>query len=378
MFYSFIILQLLMTLKELESVLERTLARPPAPKPKPAPPTIPGRQSGNVYNVALSRLLATEKATGATLERDPRQPRRDWTYIRKGSAYLEVLVATNDLRPVGHLQFRNAFSNSTRPGSSWTTLQKGDQPRPDRPYPTLYMDKRIRSPYIAWSKKEEAKEAHLEKREEKQRQERYDKIRHLRAQKRFKQKKANSKLKKRMPKKRKAKKSKIGKDAPTPRTLRRTVSMGHVKPEPLPTAHEEEGDPLAASGFLKSGATTFATTGNTDMGPPTSIFTSISASLPPSNGGSQSVITGGIGMAKLAAAGWARGLGVNQNTPQVLMRRNAFAAPAPGAADATGLRRTKSMSVLKQAGTKQKEAITGYCECCRENYDDLFQVSLLS
>src|SRR5258706_7115915 len=100
---------------ELESVLDRVLARPTTQAPRRTP------------NLTLTHLLATEKAAGATLERDPRERRHDYTYFKKGSYFLLIEDITGEHQPIGRMEFK-----PPRPGvaAEWPVLHL-HPPMPD-------------------------------------------------------------------------------------------------------------------------------------------------------------------------------------------------------------------------------------------------------
>jgi regulatory subunit for Cdc7p protein kinase len=142
------------SITELESVLDRVLARPTTQPPRRTP------------NLTLTHLLATEKAAGATLERDPRERRHDYTYFKKGSYFLLIEDITGEHQPIGRMEF-----NPPRPGAAIE-------------WPVLHLDPRMRNPFQEYSPKTAGKERVFEKREESSRLQRVASIRELRALKR--------------------------------------------------------------------------------------------------------------------------------------------------------------------------------------------------
>ena len=142
------------SITELESVLDRVLARPTAQAPRRTP------------NLTLTHLLATEKAAGATLERDPRERRHDYTYFKKGSYFLLIEDITAEHQPIGRMEFK-----PPRPGEAVE-------------WPVLHLDPRMRNPFQAYSPKTAGKERIFAEREESNKLQRVASIRELRALKR--------------------------------------------------------------------------------------------------------------------------------------------------------------------------------------------------
>ena len=294
--YLYLFSPLTNAITELESVLDRVLARPTIQ----APP-----------NLSLTHLLATEKAAGATLERDPHERRHDYTYFKKGSNFLLIEDITAEHPPIGRMEFRPA-----RPGVAVE-------------WPVLHLDPRMRNPFQTYSPKTAGKERIFAEREEHNRLQRVASIRELRALKRRDD-------------------------------LRRTASLNNLRAAVGPEDHNanatvttnaqehpfmfgqgtDTGAERMASGYLMSGnSNALPTTATSHI----SMSTSLSRFT-----GSGTVLPGGMRHAR----------------PQVMMDRRAG-----------DMRRVKSaMNLRGQVKNVEKEKKPGYCECCRISFEDYDEV----
>lgn len=370
---------------ELESVLERTLARPakaetpslqgllslekstvvsakPAPvplfrstktqgsfnlnnavPPRKLPPPFHSNTSNtmrdrklNPASRALVGLLKTEKATNTTMERDPKCQRHDYTYFNKLSAFLIIEAVNNDHQVVGRLEFKpkstsTSLSLSIAPRAmaldsrgAFHTAHRGASGKELPEYPLLHLDHRMRSPFQPYSTRAEHKEVQLEYKERQDKADREQLVRWFRANKR----------------------------AEREHTFRRAMPMSDLRAAGAATAaHQahalDQGD--RASGFIHSTVGTGAYDSMAASGSVASFSTALTGSgYPPTTSRlSLSQSGGGDGHTKFfAAAGVVPSFGGVRNATQVVMNRGAFADS--GAAGArprtTSLTRTASMA----------------------------------
>ena len=263
--------------------------------------------------MTLTHLLATEKAAGATLERDPHERRHDYTYFKKGSCFVLVEDITAEHQPIGRMEFK-----PPRPGAA-------------AEWPVLQLDPRMRNPFQAYSPKTADKERVFAEREKSNKLRRVESIRELRALKRRDELRRTVSLN--------SLGGAIGPEDPKANT---TATTTNAQERPFVFAQgTDNGGERMASGYLVSGnSTALPTTA-------TSHF-SMSMSLP-----------------RLARSGTVLPSGMLQSRPQVMMDRRAGG----------GLRRVKSAMNLRGPMKKvEKEKKGGYCECCRISFDDYDEV----
>lgn len=285
---------------ELESVLDRVLARPTTQPPRRAP------------NLTLTHLLATEKAAGATLERDPRERRHDYTYFKKGSYFVLIEDITGEHQPIGRIEFK-----PPRPGM-------------EVEWPVLHLDPRMRNPFQAYSPKTAGKERIFAEREENNKSQRVTSIRELRALKRRDELRRTASL----------------------NNLRTTAELEGLNVNTMATATLAQGrsfmfgqetDTIGermASGYLVSGNSTALPTTETSL-----LSTSVSLS-------------------RLTGSGTVLPSGMRHAGPQVTMNRRVG-----------DLRRVKSaINLIGEVKKVEKEKKAGYCECCRISFEDYDEV----
>lgn len=288
-----------MAITELESVLDRVLARPATQAPR------------RISDLTLTHLLATEKAAGATLERDPHERRHDYTYFKKGSYFLLIEDIAAEHQPIGRMEFK-----PPRPGMAVE-------------WPVLQLDPRMRNPFQTYSPKTAHKEQIFAEREENHKLQRVAGIRELRAVKRRDE-------------------------------LRRTASLNNLRAAigledfnadtTITTTHAQEGSLVfsqrtdtggerMASGYLVSGnSTALPTTMTSHLSMSMSRFTGSGAVLPS---------------------------GMRHVGPQVTMDRRAGGLR----------RVKSAMNLRGPVKKAEKEKKAGYCECCRMSFDDYDDVS---
>ena len=291
---------LIHVITELESVLDRVLARPTTQAPRRTP------------NLTLTHLLATEKAAGATLERDPRERRHDYTYFKKGSYFLLIEDITGEHQPIGRMEFK-----PPRPGVAVE-------------WPVLHLDPRMRNPFQAYSPKTAGKERVFAEREENNKSQRVASIRELRALKRRDELRRTASLNNL-----RTAAELEGLNVSTTTTTRNAQERSFIFRQETDTI----GDRMA-SGYLVSGNSTALPTTETSL-----LSTSVSLSRLT---GSGTVLPGGMRHAR----------------PQVTMNRRVG-----------DLRRVKSAINLRGEVKKvEKEKKAGYCECCRVSFEDYDEV----
>lgn len=288
------------SITELESVLDRVLARPTTQAPRRTP------------SLTLTHLLATEKAAGATLERDPRERRHGYTYFKKGSYFLLIEDITAEHQPIGRMEFK--------------------PPRPGAPveWPVLHLDPRMRNPFQPYCPKTAGKERVFAEREENNKLQRVASIRELRA------------LKRRDELRRTASFNNL-RTAAELEDLDANTTTTTTNPQERSLIFRQEtdiGGERMASGYLVSGNSTALPTTETSH-----LSTSVSLSR---LNGLGTVLPGGLRHAR----------------PQVTMNRRAG-----------DLRRVKSaMNLREEVKNVEKEKKAGYCECCRISFDDYDEV----
>ena len=287
---------------ELESVLDRVLARPTAQAPRRTP------------NLTLTHLLATEKAAGATLERDPNERRHDYTYFKKGSYFLLIEDITAEHQPIGRMEFK-----PPRPGA-------------EVEWPVLHLDPRMRNPFQAYSPKTVSKERIVAERDENSRLQRLASIRELMAWKRC--------------------------------DLRRTASLNNLR---AAVGLEDLNTNITAATTAKAQESSFLLTQGTDAGGDRMasgyLVSGNSGTLPATTTSHFSMTTS---LSRLTGSGTVAPSWMRHAGPQVTMDRRAG-----------GLRRTKSAVNLKGPVKKiEKEKKAGYCECCRVSFEDYDEVRL--
>jgi hypothetical protein len=361
-------------------------------------------------STALAGLLATEKATHTTMERDPNSRRYDYSYFAKGAAFVIVEVVGAEFQLVGRLEYRATKAAGTRvpsveiKGSLAQNYLGGNTSGKGLPeYPILYMDPRMRSPFTSYSLKTERKERLQEIRDREDKEERQEMIKFARAAKAsFEQKATTGNLPL----------NSNGSKGNAFGTHNLPVTPGRRVTKEFPTGSTDIDH--RASGFIRSmGCDSMSTAG----GPPTtSHFTT---SMLSQSGGGGSWATNKLFGVGGFVPGFGGASGVRKAT-QVVMRRGAFADVESEAAIPTGtgthvkgmtrtntmptsatanqktvmekdvgegLRRTKSLisirkdeeDALKKEKEKEKnKKPEGYCECCKEHYEYLGEVRYYS
>ncbi|KAG8749293.1 hypothetical protein FRC14_001543 [Serendipita sp. 396] len=377
----------------------------PAGLPSAFPPGPPRR----VYSASatLAGLLATEKATNTTMERDPHSKRHDYTYFTKLAAFVCVDVIWGDYKSVGQLEYKVAkstatltlppirfpfkASNNPEYGTALTTAHK-DANTGQPSYPILVMDPRMRNPFQPYSSKLAKKEQYAECRDDEDQRDRQHVIRFARAEKRahaqFSLMEVTHQL---------TVATAMANAAAhmTPNTKRNHLEQDGGFPKPSTDLPDHR-----ASGFIRSTANgeSFASL-STATGVPTTL-SSFTTSHPFS-------FSSGTGS-------WAKNIGAGGFVPtfsgvrhatQVVMNRGAFAVDAAAtdvttesvsttartstlpSIDAAGgmersmtagmanIRRTKSLVSMKATIAEKVAAVetktAGWCECCKEHYDSL-------
>jgi hypothetical protein len=293
---------LIHTITELESVLDRILARPTTQPPR------------RTTSLTLTHLLATEKAAGTTLERDPHERRHDYTYFKKDSYFFLIEDITAEHQPIGRMEFK-----PPRPGAAVE-------------WPVLHLDRRMRNPFQAYSPKTADKERVFAEREENNKVQRVENIRELRVLKRRDELRRTASLNNL--------RAVIGLE-----DLNDNTTMATTNTEASSFIFAQRTDPggeRMASGYLASGNSTAL---------PTTTTSHLSMSM-------------SMSLSRLTGSGAVLPSGMRHAGPQVMMDRRAG-----------GLRRVKSAMNLRDPVKKvEKEKKSGYCECCRISYEDYDEV----
>jgi hypothetical protein len=363
-------------------------------------------------STTLAGLLATEKATNSTLERDPNSKRHDYTYFGRLAAWLLIEVVASEYQPVGRLEYKAAknHSETKREGSSMTLIQERDHPE----YPTLFMDPRMRCPFQPYNYKAVVKERAMETREGRDKKEKEEMIRWFRASKRARQNRLLS-LRETLPTDVDAEDLEQMDEMPMP-LLTALGAHGFVGLDGgFPRESTDIQDQMA-SGFIRSNVDSFASL-STATGVPTTEATSRrTTSLSLSQSGEI-----GSWAKHFGAGGLVPSFGGVRHAPQVVMNRTAFAADGPGNTDFNGgtenmlpaepsvrpmkrtatmnviptgpspasrhdndaiasqvhaaLRRTQSLISLRATKPKESRKPEGYCECCKEHFESYSEVS---
>ncbi|PVF94676.1 hypothetical protein CPB86DRAFT_632490 [Serendipita vermifera] len=355
----------------------------------------------NSASTTLAGLLATEKATNTTLERDPLSRRHDFTYFNKLSAFVIVEVLAGDCQTVGRLEYKPPKTGSgsgyaitsSRHGTTveaklaFNNAHRGPTGDGAPEYPILHLDPRMRSPFQPFTTRAQQKEKNAEKRDREEQEEKESLIRLLRAHRR---------------------RAQSLQDAVSLNDLKNAALNAHLlEYESLPFgATKESVDPMDhyASGFLRSAGTapSMASLSTATGVPTTATLLNTSYSLSRSGGG-------GSWTKFVGAGGVVPSFGNVRHATQVVMNKGAFAATetsgapsvsqmgapsvpqsnasnlvrasslkniaALGGADDHTLRRTKSLVTMKSqkevAPVVEEKKPEGYCECCKEHYDSL-------
>ncbi|OCB88937.1 hypothetical protein A7U60_g3892 [Sanghuangporus baumii] len=316
---------------KLDSVLQRCCVPAQAPSVSSRPPR------------SLTSLLETEKRHGMTTERDPTQKRHDFHYFAKGSFFVLVEDIRQELATIAALEYPVTRTSDGKEKGSW---------------PIPYCDPRARGPFIEYNEKEE------------RRREKQDRMEREREEQRAVE----------------AKKLKMRQLQHKHNDLRRTVSMSNLhrnlKDEtfevyPPDLVHDDHGASgfnsvvsggppsyVAASGNSVSIASTYGTTSTLGVG--SSTLNSInSAALPLSLRGrlqNQVVTSRRVNEKDLSrSASFSKpSASSTMMPPPDIPRRN------------TLLRKCKSTNTLR-LGKRDEKSKPGYCESCRQKFDDFKQ-----
>lgn len=362
----------------------------------------PPSKRPNAASASLASLLATEKATNMTLERDPNSRRHDYTYFNKLAAFLIVDSTNIDYQGVGRLEFEASKPTVTLPlklsfggpgvnenRSAFVAAHKGQNGHLD--YPILYMDHRMRCPFQPYNQRVEQKERRADARDKAYVEDRQQIIRYVRAYKRH-----NESLNRTVDLQQLVSEA-IAALSPatgeTPSKANVTAKLdGHAPASTNP-------DKDRASGFMRSTANqeSLASMASvTSLSAATGVPTTMSH---PTTGYSFSQ-SGGSWTKHVGAGGIVPNFSGVRHATQVVMNRGAFAAEAAPEApvliartktaddltvkaartggDPTSIRRTKSLATIQKTKESQpvptKEAEKkqlGLCECCKEQYESL-------
>ncbi|KIY65912.1 hypothetical protein CYLTODRAFT_399625 [Cylindrobasidium torrendii FP15055 ss-10] len=284
---------------KLKVILDRLLSDTAEPK-LPIPERKPN----------LKDLLATEKITGSTTERDPTQRRHDWTYFEPDSYY----VLVEDI----HGKQATIIAHQYTP-------KKGEK----EPWPVLYCDPRSSNPFRPFDEKEKKRMERVQQEEKSKK----DKAREKVELQRIKN---------------------VERRVSHGHDLRRAASVGNLQRR-LTEEEEEELEVVEdlgsanASGFLASGYV--AASGNS---------VSIASTHPTTSTSGSFVRQSSMNSALR-----------KQQQHEVLTSRKAM-APPPVPHDLRRTRSTNTLRprVTTKLPKRDEGAKPGYCECCREKFSD--------
>ncbi|KAJ7901697.1 Dfp1/Him1, central region-domain-containing protein, partial [Mycena olivaceomarginata] len=314
------------SMSKLHSVVDRCLDPPPTSASTTAPSTSQRERT-------LSRLLQSEKING-TSERDPTQKRHDFKYFNRGTYFMLVEDIRSELATVAVQEY---------------IIPKGRDAATARvPWPVLHCHPQARGPFLPFDEKEKKrweKAQRLEAEEAGERERQQDKMLRVEAMKR----KAEARLQA---------SNQTG-------DLRRSVSMNNMHrrarlDEQLVDLDGDVADSTNASGYLPRGYVAASgnsvgitsTTGTTS----TAGFSFKSSALPQSLRGRPEVITS----RKFPSATQAQTKNGDMGPPTNLPERRPM------------LKKSRSTNTMRLP-KRDEGSKPGYCECCRQKFDDFTQ-----
>ncbi|KAG8809004.1 hypothetical protein FRC17_003656 [Serendipita sp. 399] len=373
----------------------------PTTLPSAFPPGPPRR----VYSAsaALAGLLATEKATNTTMERDPYSKRHDYTYFTRLAAFVNVDVIWGDYQSVGRVEYKVAkatatltlppirfpfkASNNPEYGTALTTAHKdANTGHPD--YPILVMDPRMRSPFQIYSSKVMKKEHAAERRDDDDQRDRQQVIRFARAEKRARAQTSVMEVTRQL-----TVATAMANAAAhmTPNSKRNHLEQDGGFPKPSTDLPDHR-----ASGYIHSTTNRESLASlSTATGVPTTM-SAFTTSHPFS-------FSSGSWTQSVGAGGFVPTFSGVRHATQVVMNRGAFAVDTAAIDDAavppvartstlpsvetagemertaasavSNIRRTKSLVSMKAAAVEAvppaEVKTAGWCECCKEQYESL-------
>jgi regulatory subunit for Cdc7p protein kinase len=318
---------------KLDSVLSRCLDEPSAVVP--APSTTSKQRNPHT----LSKLLQSERLHGSS-ERDPTQKRHDFRYFARGSHFLLIEDMYGELATIATHEY--------------PALKKADDDK--TPWPTLYCHPRARGPFVRFDEREKRRWERLQLAEKKEKEERQLRRETL-LRKLPMEKEVNSR-----PLARKA------------GDLRRSVSLNNIANIDkfgFPLAdHDVDGDAIEsahASGYLASGLMGYTAASGNSVN-----ITSTTGTTSTSNCAARAL------QMPSNLSGRTRAEVVMRKQPQEkLNRTNPMGPPVDVPQRSMILKKSKSTNTLKLP-KREEGSKPGYCESCRQKFDDFKEVSFLS
>jgi regulatory subunit for Cdc7p protein kinase len=318
---------------KLDSVLSRCLEEPSAV----APAQSTSSKQRNPHT--LSKLLQSERLHGSS-ERDPTQKRHDFHYFGRGSHFVLVEDMYSELATIATHEY--------------PALKKVDDDK--TPWPTLYCHPQARGPFIRFDEREKRRWERLQQAEKKEKEERQ-----LRRET----------LLRKLPMEKGANLRPLARKAGD---LRRSVSMNNMAHADTlgfqVFDHDGDGDAIEsanASGYLASGFMGYTAASGNSVN-----ITSTTGTTSASNHASRTL------QIPSNLSGRMRVEVVMRKQPQEkLARTNTMGPPVDVPQRPMVLKKSKSTNTLKLP-KREEGSKPGYCESCRQKFDDFKEVSFLS
>ena len=305
----------------------------------------------------LAHLLKTERLHGTTSERDPSQRRHDFSYFSKESYFVLVEDLKQELATISVAEYQIQKTRDGKEKGAW---------------PVLHCHPRARGPFLEYDDREERRRQKQEKAELDRREERARRKARLVQHER----------------KRRAQEVRMRAQQQRQHDLRRTASMTNLQrratyPDAsgqgfvdldadFPEESHAEGDSVHASGYLASAAYMAASGNSVRVASTTGTSTAgdllRSLAVPSAL---KDKLAQQITMNRRASAA------ASTTAPPTDRenKENVMGPPAMIPDRAKFVRKSKSMSTLKLP-KREEGSKPGYCECCRQKFEDFREVCL--
>lgn len=305
----------------------------------------------------LAHLLKTERLHGTTSERDPSQRRHDFSYFSKESYFVLVEDLKQELATISVAEYQIQKTRDGKEKGAW---------------PVLHCHPRARGPFLEYDDREERRRQKQEKAELDRREERARRKARLVQHER----------------KRRAQEVRMRAQQQQQHDLRRTASMTNLQrratyPDAsgqgfvdldadFPEESHAEGDSVHASGYLASAAYMAASGNSVRVASTTGTSTAgdllRSLAVPSAL---KDKLAQQITMNRRASAA------ASTTAPPTDRenKENVMGPPAMIPDRAKFVRKSKSMSTLKLP-KREEGSKPGYCECCRQKFEDFREVCL--
>lgn len=313
---------------KLDSVLSRCLEEPSTI----IPTQTSSAKQRNPHT--LSKLLQSERLHGSS-ERDPTQKRHDFHYFGRGSHFVLIEDMYGELATIA--------------AHEYPAPKKADDDK--TPWPTLYCHPQARGPFVRFDEREKRRWERLQQAEKKEKEER-----RLRRETLLKKLPLDNEMHMR-PLARKA------------GDLRRSVSLNNMANIDPFAYHDGDGDVIDsanASGYLASGLMGYTAASGNSVN-----ITSTTGTTSTSNYASRALqipcnLTSRMRMEVV----------MRKQPQEKLTQTNPMGPPADVPQRSMVLKKSKSTNTLKLP-KREEGSKPGYCESCRQKFDDFKEVSFL-